>query len=220
MLSEACALDDARACGFAGRMLLDGRGAPRDVQRGLGMIVRACDGGFALACLAGMRALSDPPKARDVSDAPMLRARLELEHACLTGQQDACYQVGVFFYFGRDAFPRDRANAAAAYARGCDLGESRACNNLGDALAYGDGVGRDAERAAAVFAKACRLGEALGCANLGYMGTSARALSRRVHDGRRLRLPARRHARRSGRGRAARSGAGSRLLAPRVRSRP
>jgi TPR repeat protein len=177
-LIEACTLDDARACGFAGRMLLDGRGLPRDARRGLGMVARACDGGFALACLAGIRSLGDPRSAGDVSDPPALRARLELEHACLTGQGDACYQVGVLFYFGRDAFPRDRVNAAVAYSRGCDLGESRACNNLGDGLAYGDGVGRDAERAAAAFAKACRLGEALGCANLGYMAEQGEGMAR------------------------------------------
>jgi TPR repeat protein len=150
-------------------MWMDGRGVSRDVQRGTEMLLRACDGGTARACVVGARWLGDPLNAHDMEGAPLLRARFEVQHACLTGQLDACYQVGLLFYFGRDAFPRDRAMAAHAYARGCDLGDSRACNNLGDALAYGEGVGRDAQRAAATFTKACRLGEALGCANLGYM---------------------------------------------------
>jgi uncharacterized protein len=169
MLSEACSLEDARACGFAGRLWLQGRGVARDVRRGMDMVVRSCDGGFPLACAAGVRWLHEATDARDIEGADDLRARLQLEQACLLGQPDACFHVGVHFYFGQDKFPLDRRSASVAYARGCDLGEPRACNNLGDGLAYGDGVVRDVERAAAAFSKACRLGEALGCANLGYM---------------------------------------------------
>jgi len=168
-LSEACALDDARACGFAGRLWLDGRGVARDVQRGLGMLVRACDDGVPVACMVAIRWLSDPHSGGDdAADAQDLRARLDAEHDCAVGRPDACYQVGLLFYTGRDAFPRDHGRSARAYARGCDLGDSRACNNFADALAYGEGVGRDLERAAETFDKACRLGESLGCSNLGY----------------------------------------------------
>jgi len=35
IFAEACSLDDARACGFAGRLWLDGRGVSRDTKRGL-----------------------------------------------------------------------------------------------------------------------------------------------------------------------------------------
>jgi uncharacterized protein len=169
MLGEACSLGDARACAFAGRMWIDGRGVDRDVERGMGMLVRACDGGVALACMVGVRWLGEPLHARDLPEAFDLRTRLEAEHACLTGEPETCYQVGLCFYFGRNAFPRDRGRAVEAYERGCDLGDSRACNNLGDALAYGDGVERDVVRSAATFDRACRLGEALGCANSGQM---------------------------------------------------
>jgi TPR repeat protein len=168
MLSEACSLEDARACGFAGRLWLDGQGLSRNVPRGLSMIVQACDGGESLACLFGIRWLADPQNTADLDDAADLHARLESEYACLTGQSDACFQVGLLFYYGRDGFPRDRAKAVQAYVRGCNLGDSRACNNFADSLAYGEGVDRDLTRAAEAFAKACRLGEALGCANLGY----------------------------------------------------
>jgi TPR repeat protein len=168
MLSDACSLDDARACGFAGRLWLDGRDGMRDIPRGLSMIVRACDGGESLACLFGIRWLGDPQNTADVDDASDTHARLESEYACLTGQPDACFQVGLDFYYGRDGFPRDRGKAVEAYVRGCNLGDSRACNNFADSLAYGEGIDRDLERAAEAFAKACHLGEALGCANLGY----------------------------------------------------
>ncbi len=140
MLADACSLEDARACSFAGRLSLDGRGTPRDVQRGLAMLLRACDGGVAMACDVGVRWLGDASHAAEVPDAQELMARLEAESACLGGHPEACFQSGVLFYYGREAFPRDRASSSRAFSRGCDLGDSRACNNLGDALAYGDGV--------------------------------------------------------------------------------
>jgi uncharacterized protein len=180
MLADACALQDAHACLFAGRLSLDGRGVPRDVQRGLDLLARGCDGGVAMACAVAARWLGEGSHASEVSGAQPLLARLEGQRGCLTGQSEACFQIGVLFYYGRDAFPRDRASASRAFSRGCDLGDARACNNLGDALAYGDGAGRDVEGAATAFVKACRLGEPLGCANLGYMAEHGEGVARDV----------------------------------------
>jgi hypothetical protein len=181
MLDDACALDDARACGFEGRLWLDGRGVKRDVKRGLAMLVGACDAGVVVACMAAIRWLDDPHNTGDAPpEAQDLHARLDSELGCANGRADACYQVGLLFYMGRDAFPRDRSKAARAYARGCDLGDSRACNNYGDALAYGEGVKRDLERAAATFTKACRLGESIGCGNLGYCAEHGAGVPRDV----------------------------------------
>ena len=164
-LTEACSLGDVGACSFAGRLWLDGRGVPRDEKRGLGLLARACDGGVALACVVAVRSLG----TGDDADAVDLRARLESEHACLVGEAEACYEVGLLYYSGHNALARDRSRAVEAYERGCRLGAAQACNNLGDALAYGDGVGRDVVQSAAMFDKACRKGEALGCANWGQM---------------------------------------------------
>jgi TPR repeat protein len=149
---------------------LDGRGVTRDSNKGLDLLLRGCEGGFALACAVGAHWLGESADAdSDQEPSADLRARFEMQHACLTGQGDACYQVGFSFYLGRDGYPRDRGRAVRAYSRGCDLDDSRACNNLGDALTYGEGTGRDLALASALFDKACHLGEALGCANLGYM---------------------------------------------------
>jgi TPR repeat protein len=169
MLSAACSLDDARACGFAGRLSLDGRGVTRDVRRGLGMLVRACDADVVVACAAAIRWLDDPHTGDDAPpDASDLRIHLDAQLGCATDHADACYTVGTLFYTGHGGFPRDRASSARAYGRGCDLGDSRACNNFADALAYGEGVERDLERAAQTFEKSCHQGESLGCANLAY----------------------------------------------------
>ncbi|MGD0675768.1 MAG: tetratricopeptide repeat protein [Polyangiaceae bacterium] len=169
MLSEACALKDAMACGLAGRLWLEGRGVARDIRKGIAMLVVACDEGIVIACSSGARWLADSSRARDVEEAADLRKRLDVEGACAQADADACFQVGRAFHVGQDGFPQDWGRAATAYERGCNLGDARACNNLGDALDYGDGLPRDAQRAAALFDKACHLGNALGCANLGTM---------------------------------------------------
>jgi TPR repeat protein len=179
MLAESCALDDPRACGFAGRLWLDGRGVARDARRGIEMLVHACDGGVAMACAVTASWLGEAAHAAELgSSAQDVLARVEGQRTCLLGQAEACFQIGILFYYGRDSFPRDRAKSSRAFARGCDLGDSRACNNIGDALAYGDGVGRDVEGASGDFLKACRLGEALGCANLGYMTEHGEGVAR------------------------------------------
>ena len=143
------------------------------------MLVKACDGGVTMACAVTASWLGEATHAAELGGGVQdLLARVEGQRTCFLGQAEACFQMGVLFYYGRDAFPRDRVKSSKAFARGCDLGDSRACNNLGDALAYGDGVGRDVESAAANFLKACRLGEALGCANLGYMTEHGEGVTR------------------------------------------
>jgi TPR repeat protein len=180
MFSEACAAGDVRACGFAGRLWLDGAGGAHDsqsVQKGLAMLTQACDGGLAVSCAVGARWLAR--KAADSGDSgdspdkavdePVLKARFELEQACLSGQPDACFQVGQAFEGGNEGFPRDASLAATEYARGCELADARACNSIGCALEYGDGLPRDASRATEAFERSCHLGESTGCANVGYM---------------------------------------------------
>lgn len=177
MLADACALDDPRACAFAGRLWLDGHGVPRDPARAVAMLLRACDGGVPTACTVGTRALADGDDA-EIKDLLKHRARFDLEQACWVGQPDSCYRAGLFFYLGHEAFPRDPVRATRLYERGCNLGDSHACNNLGDAFAYGDGVPRDVERASFLFDRACLLGESLGCANLGYMAEHGEGVAR------------------------------------------
>jgi TPR repeat protein len=172
MATEACALGDARGCVFAGRLRLEGRSGARDPSRdgardvggALAALERGCDGGSIASCEAGAAWLGDPVHARDVPDAEARRQRMDLQQACLSAQAEACYRGGALAYASGD-----RARAVVANRRGCALGDARACNNLGDALQYGEGVERDLSAAAALFARACRLGEALGCANLGQV---------------------------------------------------
>jgi TPR repeat protein len=186
MFAEACALEDSPACNFAGRIALEGHGVPRDVKRGLELIEQSCDGGFVIACAAGSAWLAEATHASEVESATEMRARLEAKLACLSGQADDCYQLGLSYYYGRESFPPDRARAVQAYERACRLGDARACNNLGDALDYGEGVERDVARAAELFVRACHGGEALACANLGYMAEHGEGVARDVRRARDL----------------------------------
>jgi TPR repeat protein len=186
MLEGSCSQDDASACAFAGRLRLDGRGVAKDTEAGLRLLSRGCDGGVALACLVGAKFLGDASASGSGDESPDLQHRFEIEYACLSAQAEACFQAGVMFRLGQEGFPQDAANAVRQYTRGCNLGESRACNNLGDALAYGEGVDRDLGRAADTFAKACRLGEALGCANYAYRLEHGSGVARDVSRARAL----------------------------------
>jgi len=169
MLTEACSLGDAPACGYAGRMSLGGRGIVADAEGGLTMVLHACEGGVALACMAGLRWLAHPRNAQVVKDGAALRQRLDDEHSCLVGSSEHCMQLGLDYRAGRAPYPHDLARSAIEYQRGCDLGNGLACNNLGDACEYGSGVSRDLPRAASLYERACRTGHLLGCANLGHL---------------------------------------------------
>ena len=211
MFSEACTGGDIRACGFAGRLWLDGAGAAQDAetaQRGLAMLTRACDGGLAVSCGVAARWLARKAadSAQDTADGTpdgspdgtnngaddgqVLKARLELEQSCLSGQPDACFQVGQAFEGGNEGFPRDAALAATEYARACDLEDARACNSIGCALEYGDGVPRDSARANEAFERSCHLGESTGCANVGYMAEHGEGTSKDVPRARALYIDA------------------------------
>lgn len=169
MLAESCELGDAEGCGYAGRLYLDGRGLERDAARGVALLDRACGEGVVLACRVAVRWLADAGHAQDVKDGPELRKRLDQDLDCLTGSGDLCAEAGLAYSRGREGYPRDLARSAAAYGRGCMLGQRIACNNLGDAYEYGSGVRRDLTRAGELYDCACRLGEPLGCANLGHL---------------------------------------------------
>jgi hypothetical protein len=185
-LAEACDLGDARACTHTGRLLLDGKGLPRDVTRGVGMLDRACVAGEVLACRVAVRWLADAEQARAVTKGTEVRARLDQLLDCLTGVGAACFQVGLNYSRGREGYPRDLSRSVEAYERGCILDQKVACNNLGDAYEYGDGVRRDLSRAAEFYDRACRGGEARGCANLGHLLENGEGTARDVPRARAL----------------------------------
>ena len=179
-LAEGCRLGDTRACVFAGRMLLEGHGAAKDVAKGLELLAKACDDDFAEACGAGAGWLSQPEHARAADRGPALKDRFEAESSCLAGQGDECSRVGAGFLSGQGPYPQKPELAVRSYERGCAFGSSHACSNLADALEHGQGAPADLRRAAVVYQRSCDLGEALGCAALGNMLERGRGASRDI----------------------------------------
>ncbi len=59
--------------------------------------------------------------------------------------------------------------AAAYYHQGCDLGDARACTNLGVMFENGQGVYRDGVKAAELYRSGCDGDDSLGCTYLGFM---------------------------------------------------
>jgi TPR repeat protein len=169
VLSDACSLGDAAGCTHAGRLWLDGRAVTRDPERGLDMLAKGCEGGVLMSCMVAVRWLADERRAATVKDGATRRVRLDAEATCLAGSAEDCATLGQLYYAGRDPYPRDRARSAVEYQRGCDLGSTVACSNLGDAYEYGEAVVRDLAHAAALYERACHAGSALGCANLGHL---------------------------------------------------
>lgn len=177
-LDEACELGDPPACGYAGRLLLDGRGIARDVEKALSLLTKACESDVATACMVAIRWLAEERNASQVDEGASLRSRLDAEYSCLTGTADECFGAGVGFFWARPPFPRDYARAAAEYQHGCDLGSGRACSNLGDAYEYGNGVPRELAHAAVLYGRACHLGTPLGCSNLGHLTENGEGVAR------------------------------------------
>jgi TPR repeat protein len=58
---------------------------------------------------------------------------------------------------------------AEAYKKGCDLGNAKACTNLGYMYEFGKGVAENKYKAVELYRKACNGGDALGCTNLGNL---------------------------------------------------
>jgi TPR repeat protein len=173
LVDRACEFGDARGCTVAGRLHLE-RAAEADVRRGEAQLARACDGEEPIACDAIARRIEPTGEERRRARATRTAKvdafeRVVLESSCWRGGANACFAVGLYAERGVKGFAKDLALAARAYVRGCAAGEIVSCNNLANAVYYGDGVAQDFVRAAKLYEKACAAGEAVGCANVGFI---------------------------------------------------
>lgn len=172
LFERACTLGDPPGCNFAGRLYLDGRVVTRDPPRGLDLLARACDGGVVLSCDVATAYLGDSKNEAEVqgkTEPSYSALRFTTEAECYRAKDDACFRAGLDFYTGDDGFPRDATASTRFYGKGCDLGNLSACNNLANAVYYGDGCKADVARAAAIWQETCRGGEQLACANVGFV---------------------------------------------------
>ncbi|MDP3492107.1 MAG: TIR domain-containing protein [Hyphomonadaceae bacterium] len=91
---------------------------------------------------------------------------------------DAALVSGWAYQFGKGGVEANSEDAVRLFRRSCDLGNLRACSNLGLRYAGGEGVARDDARAVALYARACEGGSVVGCNNLGFMYSDGRGVAR------------------------------------------
>ncbi|MCO4764206.1 MAG: sel1 repeat family protein [Myxococcales bacterium] len=157
-LQKSCAAKNLLACANLGVLLVKAG----DVAGALPLLVRACRGNEATACVQ-LAVLHEggrvPGKAADPGRAAMLYQR-----ACKTGHEDGCSGMALLLFLGKGV-PAHPHKAARVWKTVCQAGHAVSCFNL--AMAYRAGRGKafpaDAEAAKAWRLEACKLGLAAAC---------------------------------------------------------
>lgn len=88
--------------------------------------------------------------------------------ACIGGNANSCYYLGLMYDFGQ-GLPQDSSRAAALYSKSCNSGNSVACYHLGMLRDYR--AGAPICNSAALIpnaTKGCESGNAMSCTMLGY----------------------------------------------------
>ena len=91
------------------------------------------------------------------------------ERACESGDAEACFSAALRHDDGTDGVTKDYARASDFYERGCKLGHTMCCNNLGVDYEHGYGVDASAPKARDLYQRACDAKNALGCRNLALL---------------------------------------------------
>lgn len=90
-----------------------------------------------------------------------------LHRGCEQGSANACFQLGVAYYEGKDdkghVLDLDYYKARKAFERGCDRDNATSCYNLGYMHQKGEGGDVSKPRAVELFKKGCELGDTTAC---------------------------------------------------------
>lgn len=132
-----------------------------DRPAALGHMRAACDGGMSYGCFVLGELLLEAEEAE--------AARGSFLDACRGGgAPEGCTEYGRLLWQGVGG-PPDAAGARAAFADGCETGDSNGCLRQGVLLEAGIGGAADAGAARAAYSEACERGLADACNRLGVM---------------------------------------------------
>lgn len=178
-LERACEADNACACSAAGASLESGQIVTRDVDRGIALLQRGCQGADAWGCYwLGAAIFENRPD--DVTQAGEAFAT-----ACEDDVPAACEALGRLRMSGI-AGDEDVGEGVRLYESACQNGNVFACYYLGQAAAAGLGMDApDPARARELLAWACEQAElAYACTSLAELDTERRGdLLRSACDG-------------------------------------
>ncbi len=165
-LERACDADNACACSAAGASLASGSVVPRDVDRGIVLLQRGCQGADAWGCYwLGAAIFENRPDAAS-------QAAEAFATACEDDVPNACQSLGRLRMSGI-AGSEDPTEAVRLYEGACQNGNVFACYFLGQAAAAGLGMDEpDPARARELLAWACEQAElAYACTALAALDT-------------------------------------------------
>lgn len=151
---RACDLGSAWGCGMYGLMYVIGDeegGVKRDVEKGLAILERSCEGQDKESCMF----MSSAFDKEDVPDDPVRHAKA-LKIACQLEVLAACSRLGELYKRGAKNIAADVDRAAAYWRRACPEGLGaikEACTNIGQHLRI---RGKNDE-ALKFFMRACKL---------------------------------------------------------------
>jgi hypothetical protein len=90
---------------------------------------------------------------------------------CDKGEADICTDLGKYYREGNAQYQiqKDLTKALELLTKGCDLGGSEGCNELGLMHDNGQGTKKDAAKALSLYQKSCEGGVGAGCLNAAMM---------------------------------------------------
>jgi TPR repeat protein len=168
-LERACEADNACACSIAGGVLAGGEVGAADVERGLALLERGCQGADPWGCYwLGAALFEHRP-----SDAA--RASEAFATACEDEQPNACQALGRLRMSGIGG-EEDAREAVRLYESACEDGVVFACHFLGQAAAAGLGMDApDPARARELLAWSCEQAQlAYSCTALAELDAERR----------------------------------------------
>lgn len=89
---------------------------------------------------------------------------------CDKGEGDICTDLGRYYRDGNSQYliQKDLAKALELFTKGCDLGSSEGCSELGLMYDAGQGVKKDSTKAFGLYQKTCEGEMGAGCYKLGF----------------------------------------------------
>lgn len=160
--ARACDLGRNYGCYEQGWRLLKGDGVAANVQNGVDVWTRACEGGSADECAL----LANAIVKGEYGLGQRKDTGVSLYVAACRFEVDYCEDAGK----GIEALGGNPQTAAAAYQKDCSkYPGSEACGRLGMMHLRGRGVAKDASKGKALLAGSCREGHDWACTELGKL---------------------------------------------------
>ncbi|MBN2725725.1 MAG: sel1 repeat family protein [Deltaproteobacteria bacterium] len=158
ILNHGCELKSQSACGYKGKLLLNGAVYKKDVEEGLRLLKKSCENKDGESCfILGLAYEHGRSGKKD------LKVSLDWYlKGCQHRDASSCNNAGRQYYLGLGV-KKDLAKAFSFYDSACSNDSGVACRNIGWMYKTGDGVGKNLDLSLKYFKKSCHDGDGSGC---------------------------------------------------------